>query len=106
MPAALIAYRLGVPLCMDWYQYRGEDNIPMHASPQLIYRSPLPRGTAHVLVVDDVSVTGQTLRAATTRLAAFRVTTLVLKGKADIVLLPHLTTCVTWPWHSCCSLKP
>ena len=101
-PAALIAFRLSVPLRMDWYQFRDANNKPLHASPQLLRQSLLPKETRHVLVVDDVSVSGQTLRAATARLASYQVTTLVLKGKADIVLLPHLKACVTWPWHSYC----
>ncbi len=102
VPAFLIAYRLGVPLRMDWYNYRGCDNNPVYDVPRLLGSSRLPDGARRVLLVDDVAVTGQTLKAAATRLAGLHVTSLVLKGKADIVLLPQLNTCVRWPWHHCC----
>ncbi len=103
--AALIAYELGVPLHMDWYNYRDVHNRPAREAPRLLGSSPLPPDARHVLLVDDVAVSGSTLRAAAKRLQGFEVTTVVLKGRADIVLLPHLTTCVRWPWHHYCDLE-
>ena len=103
VPASIIAYQLGVPLRIDWFSYRGPDNSPVHDTPRLLRGSHLPCGTRHVLLVDDVSVSGRTLKAAAKRFADLQVTTLVLKGHADIVLMPHLDTCVRWPWHYCCS---
>ena len=99
VPAALVAYHLGVPLCMDWYQYRGPDNAPVEKSPRLLAASSIPSGATRILLVDDVCVTGSTLQAAASRLAEYDVTTLVVKGRADIVLMPNLETCVRWPWH-------
>ena len=102
VPASLVAYHLGIPLCMDWYQYRDRSNRPLYPAPRLLGHGNIPDGTRRVLLVDDVAVTGRTLTAAAARLAQYKVTTLVLKGTADIVLLPHLNTCVRWPWHHYC----
>ena len=99
VPASLVAYRLGVTLCIDWYNYRDSDNKPVRKRPALLMCSRIPDNARRILLVDDVSVTGRTLRAASARLANLEVTTMVLKGKADIVLMPHLNTCVHWPWH-------
>ena len=56
------------------------------------------RTATRILLVDDVSVSGQTLATVQARLRNFTVTTLVLKGKADLVVFPQLATCVRWPW--------
>jgi hypoxanthine phosphoribosyltransferase len=49
-------------------------------------------------VVDDVSVTGQTLELAKKKLRSSTVKTFVLRGKADHVLFPKIKECVKWPW--------
>lgn len=99
VPAALAAYRLGLALHMLWYNYRDEDNRPRYARPQLRPSGDLPAGARHVLLVDDVSVTGRTLEAARRHLAPVAATTMVLKGTADIVLFPEISSCVAWPWN-------
>jgi len=48
--------------------------------------------------VDDVSVTGKTLEKAKEVLGENKILTLVLKGRADLVLFPELEHCVKWPW--------
>ena len=102
VPASLIAYKLGVPLYMEWYNFRGADNQPLYDAPKRLGHSPIPDGARHALLVDDVAVTGRTLKMAAANLENTEVTTLVLKGTADIVLMPHLDTCVRWPWHHYC----
>jgi len=52
------------------------------------------------LLVDDVSVTGKTLKCAVENLQDYTVYTFVLKGKADYVLFPEINTCVEWPWKT------
>jgi hypoxanthine phosphoribosyltransferase len=57
----------------------------------------MPKG-ARILLVDDVSVSGQTLALARSLLKGYEVITFTLKGKADFVLFPEITACVNWPW--------
>ena len=97
--ASLIAYRLDSPLRIVRYSFRDDDNRPRHAAPRLLQAADLPEGASHILLVDDVSVTGQTLRAAREGLRGLDVTTLVLKGSADVVLFPDIQTCQDWPWN-------
>lgn len=101
VPAALVAYRLGCPLMTLHLNYRAPDNTPQHPAPTL--QAPFD-GRAlegkRVLLVDDVSVTGQTLAAARALLPPCHLTTLVFKGRADLVLLPELGGCVRWPWKA------
>ena len=97
VPASLLAYKLGCPLGLIHLNYRAEDNTPRYAAPRL--QAPFGRLEARaVLLVDDVSVTGATLSAAKAQLGACAVTTLVMKGHADIVLFPEIASCVRWPW--------
>lgn len=102
VPAALCAYELGVPLFMLPIHFRDPDNHPEHDAPVVFSEDfVLPPAGARLLLVDDVSVSGQTLQAARKVLGEqyASVVTLTLKGKADIVLFPEVKRCVRWPWH-------
>lgn len=98
VPAAMAAYKLRTPMRVLWLNYRGIDNVPIHSIPQLSQPFSLPPGTKRVLLVDDVVVSGKTLEAAKKLLPKTEITTMALKGKADIVLFPDIQSCVQWPW--------
>ena len=74
--------------------------MPLAADPRLLGDVPDVRGR-HVLIVDDVSVSGATLRTIRAALAPAGSTTLVLKGRpgaADLVVFDDVPSCVRWPW--------
>ncbi len=97
VPASLIAYQLNCPLGFLQINYRAPDNSLAHPAPILLREKNLPKNK-RVLLVDDVSVTGETLSFAAGLLKHNEVLTFVLKGKADYVLFPQIGTCVDWPW--------
>ena len=100
VPAAMTAYELRVPMMPLWLNYRDKNNEPQHSLPQLYQPFNVPSETNHILLVDDVVVSGKTLNAAMKLLPPnIRVTTLALKGCADIVLFPEIESCVQWPWN-------
>ncbi|WP_209330444.1 phosphoribosyltransferase [Lunatimonas salinarum] len=107
-PAILIAHELGLPFRSIQVNYRNERNQPQREAPEFLSSLQLPPLSSHatILLVDDVSVTGKTLDKVRQALPDYHVITLVLKGKADHVLLPHLNTCVTWPWHASQNILP
>ena len=96
--AALAAYELELPLKLMHLNYRAEDNTPRYEAPKLQAAFTLT-GRHRILIVDDVSVTGATFRAAKTLLKNHEVTTLALKGQADTVLYPEVTRCILLPWR-------
>ena len=98
VPASLVAYKLGRPLALMQLNYRAEDNSPQRPKPELLGSFSLEPDSGRVLLVDDVSVTGQTLAEAKALLPGCVVTTLVMKGRGDIVLFPEVANCVIWPW--------
>jgi uncharacterized protein len=101
VPGALVAFALDVPLRLVRLTFRDDDHAPMTAGPALAGQVPDVEGL-RVLLVDDVSVTGATLRRARELLGAREVVTLVLKGRpeaADVVVFPDVPQCVRWPWH-------
>jgi hypoxanthine phosphoribosyltransferase len=101
VPASLAAYKLGCPLRMMRISYRDAANTPQYPAPRLLEGPDLPPdGARRVLLVDDVSVTGQTLARAADALSGHHITTLVLKGTADLVLFPEVAACVAWPWKT------
>lgn len=98
-PASLVAYELDLPLYTLAINYRAEDNSPQRKQPELL--APLPPALPRtLLLVDDVSVSGKTLELAKRLLKGHLITTLVFKGKADIVLFPEIKPCVHWPWKA------
>lgn len=101
VPASLVAHQLGVPLYIVLVNYRDEKNHPIRESPVFLkeFSESFPNGCS-ILLVDDVSVTGKTLELVKQTLEKYRVNTVVLKGKADIVLFPTINKCVHWPWHT------
>ena len=100
IPAALLAHQLELPLRLLRINYRALDKSPQRSSPALLADfPPLPDGV-RILLVDDVSVNGQTLALACGQFAQHEFVTFTLKGRADIVLFPKITACVNWPWKA------
>jgi xanthine phosphoribosyltransferase len=100
VPATLIAYQLELPLSLLHINYRAEDNRPQRAGPELIKPMKALAPSSRVLLVDDVSVTGQTLATAIGLLRGHTVVTCVMKGRADYVAFPEIAACVAWPWKA------
>jgi len=99
VPAALVASLLNVELHTIHLNFRNEDNKPQHDKPLIIKDLNLSLPLHYkILLVDDVSVSGQTLEVAEQFLKSYHVTSFVLKGKGDIVLYPEIKDCVKWPW--------
>ena len=115
VPASLVAYELARPLRMLAINYRDEDNQPRREAPTLLEPFTLPSDTLppnilppdplRILLVDDVSVSGKTLAVAKRVLHGHTLTTLVFKGKGDLVVLPEVASCVIWPWQPGVSAK-
>jgi len=100
LPAQRIADHLNLPVQYIQINFRYPDNTPKYANPKLIKMVNISSQYSRILLVDDVSVTGKTLKCAVENLQDYTVYTFVLKGKADYVLFPEINTCVEWPWKS------
>ncbi len=98
-PASILSYKLNIPLQIISINYRDETNKPRYLSPKLIKESPMPIPGANILLVDDVSVTGKTIKKAKDIFSGYNITSLVLKGKGDYTLFPEISSCVNWPWE-------
>lgn len=113
--ASIVAFWLEKPLQVIHLNYRDENNKPRHVKPKLlepfaidsitfskgIYPlvTPTENSSKHILLVDDVSVSGATLETAKNLLPDFQITSLVIKGKADFVLYPDVRACILLPWR-------
>lgn len=100
VPGALVAYRLEKPLRLLRLSFRDDANTPKGPHPEPVGAVPDVRGQ-RIVLVDDVAVSGATLRRARELLDAAHVVTVAFKGRpgtADVVLFPDVPTCVRWPW--------
>jgi len=100
VPASMLSYKLQKPMQLIHINFRDADNKPKFQQPQLITNFHLQPVYQRILIVDDVSVTGSTLQVVKNLLSDRQVRTFTLKGKADYVLFPEVTSCVTWPWKA------
>ncbi|CAN5376544.1 hypothetical protein BH23BAC1_BH23BAC1_12700 [soil metagenome] len=99
VPASLVAHQLHLNLKIIRVIHRDEQNQPKYDTPVFLDNfSADIDPQARILLVDDVSVTGKTLELVKYKLRSNKVYTFVLKGKADLVLFPEISTCVNWPW--------
>ncbi len=98
VPASLIAYKTNIDLRIIRINFRDEKNNPQHIMPVLLNELNEELLGLNLLLVDDVSVTGNTLETAKSIFPGNKIKTLVFKGKADYVLFPEVNTCVDWPW--------
>ena len=98
VPAYLLHTYLGLPMELLWINFRDETHKPKTAAP--FQTKPLnfnPEGK-DILLADDRSNTGATLRLAAKLLkGAARVSTLVVNGKADYSLFDE--DCFAMPWN-------
>lgn len=99
VPAALVAWHVGLPLDYLHLHFRKADNEPEHDLPRLLSRVPPVQPGRPILLVDDVSVSGATFRQAAACFPENPIITVALKGRADLVLFPEIQGCVRWPWH-------
>ena len=97
VPGALIARHLNADFDVLWINYRDENNVPQYEYPRLVKEFDLDHRNRSVLLVDDVSRTGATLKKARDLLEV-EVKTCVINGKADFSLF-NFKECVQFPWH-------
>ncbi len=99
VPASLVAHQLSLDMKVLSINYRDDENTPRYDTPKLLlpFNDSLSPDT-RILLVDDVSVSGKTLEKAKEILQGYSVITFTLKGKADYVLFPEISSCVNWPW--------
>jgi adenine/guanine phosphoribosyltransferase-like PRPP-binding protein len=98
VPASILAYKQQKPMQLIHINYRDVNNKPQFKQPQLMEKFHIEPMYRRILIVDDVSVTGSTLRSVKELLENHQVWTFTLKGKADFVLFPEISSCVAWPW--------
>lgn len=98
IPAVLLQARLGLDLDWIWLHFRDETQTPVRPEPALLRPLTFDPAGRRILLVDDRSRTGSTLRQARAHLkGAALVRTLVVNGEADYRLFDD--DCFYFPWR-------
>ena len=98
VPGYILSRLLNVPLSIIWLEFRDEDKKPLYETPKLSRPFSENVEGLRILLVDDVSRTGATLKVASNILSnSKKITTLVINGKADFSA--YAEDCFDFPWR-------
>ncbi len=96
---AIISRYLDIPLDIIYLKYRDDFQKIDRAEPELQNRIDFQRSGCSILIVDDVSRTGATMKKAIEIFSGAEITTCVVVGEADISLMGNVDSCILWPWN-------
>jgi hypoxanthine phosphoribosyltransferase len=96
VPGALIASLLNKEYHVLWLNFRDDAHKPKYKEPRVAHKIDFEHRNKKILLVDDVSRTGATLKKAKELLKA-DVKTFVVNGNADISMYNY-KQCIEWPW--------
>jgi hypoxanthine phosphoribosyltransferase len=96
IPAAFIQHKLSLPMSILYIKYRDDSHMPMYED--AVLHNQLDLKGKRILLVDDVSRTGKTLKQAKEHLADNEMTTFLINGKADLSMFDSVE-CLKMPWH-------
>lgn len=97
IPAALLQKKLDIPMKIININYRDSSHTPKYDDAVLLEDEEFPLKGIKILLVDDVSRTGKTLRKAKEYLKGNKIKTFVTNGKADHYLF-NQEECLLMPW--------
>jgi hypoxanthine phosphoribosyltransferase len=97
IPAGFIQQKLKCPMKVIGINYRDEANQPRHSDAVLLESEPWTIKGRRILLVDDVSRTGKTLRRAAKYLQGNTLKTCVVNGASDFSFYNE-ETCFKMPW--------
>ena len=98
IPGFLISKKLKRDLELMWLRFRDDENTPAFKRPKLIKKIDFKFKDKKILLVDDVSRTGLTLKVAAKYLKGAKdIKTFAVNGKADYYL--YNGECFSCPWN-------
>lgn len=98
LPAYLASRWLDLPLETIHLNLRDDNHRPVRERPLLLKPVDFDWAGKRILLCDDVSNSGATLKTAAECLPGAMISSLVISGKADISLFGPHDRCIAWPW--------
>jgi hypoxanthine phosphoribosyltransferase len=99
LPAYLASRWLDLPLETIHLNLRDDSHRPVRDIPLLLKPVDFAYEGKRILLCDDVSNSGATLKMAADCLPGALIRSLVISGKADISLCGPHDRCIFWPWN-------
>ena len=98
IPGFLISKKIKKGLELIWLRFRDDENKVVFRHPKLIKKTEFNFEGKKILLVDDISRTGTTFKAASKYLKGVKsIKTFVINGKADYFLYDQ--ECFKFPWN-------
>lgn len=97
IPAAFIQRKLNIPMKIININYRDPDHKPKYDEAVLLEEKEFPIKNKRILLVDDVSRTGKTLKKAKEYLKGNQIKTFIINGDGDYNFF-NQEECLRMPW--------
>ncbi len=97
IPAAFIQRKLNIPMRIININYRDPSHKPKYDDAVLLERNEFPIKDKKILIVDDVSRTGKTLKKAKEYLKGNTIKTFTINGEGDYSFY-NQEECLLMPW--------
>lgn len=97
LPASFIQRKLNLPLKILNIRFRDDNHTPLFEHAQLLEEEHFSTKGKKILLVDDVSRTGETLRIAKNYLEGNEIKTCLVNGPGDYFFFQS-PTCLRMPW--------
>lgn len=98
LPGILASKFLDIPMEIIYLNLRDDNHKKKFETPKLLKPFNQNFSNKRVLLVDDVSNSGLTIKSAKKYISYKEITTLVISGTADISLFGIHDRCIIWPW--------
>lgn len=98
LPGYLVSRYLDIPFEIIKLNFRDDSHNIIRDEPTLLEDINFDYHGKRVLLADDVSNSGSTIKKAAALIQGALITTLVISGNADISLFGKHDRCILWPW--------
>ena len=97
IPASFIQRKLNIPMRILQIQYRDDSHTPLFEKARILEEEKLNCTDKKILLVDDVSRSGETLKAAKKYLEGNEIKTCLVNGAGDYSFFQS-PSCLKMPW--------
>ncbi|MEA1986234.1 MAG: phosphoribosyltransferase [Candidatus Marinimicrobia bacterium] len=100
LPGYLISRFVDIPMKIVYVDFRNDKHEQKYENPKVKINADIKKiKDKKILIVDDISNSGKTIKSVKKQIPNNEITTVVIYGNADISLFGKHDECIEWPWQ-------